>query len=127
MIRQILEDCQQGFNEVVMMLSNTVTTAEVYTMFDDLRFSDNDNIVTFMDEGGTHLHMYMDRIKEVQFIQRTNEQGLPSYSVWFKDQDLEPVLRVYLRKSEKEETNQPRHDLFMSLMQKYGETVSIIS
>ncbi len=125
MIRQILEDCQQGFNEVVLMLSNTVTTAEVYTMFNDLRFSDNDNIVTFMDEGGTHLHMYLDRIKEVQFIHRTNEQGLPSYSVWFKDQDLEPVLRVYLRKSEKEETNQPRHDLFMSLMEKYGETVAI--
>ena len=123
MIRQILEDCQQGFNEVVLMLSNTVTTAEVYTMFDDLRF--HDNVVTFMDEGGTHLHLYMDRIKEVQFIHRMNEQGLPSYSVWFKDQDLEPVLRVYLRKSDNEETNQPRHDLFMGLMEKYGDTVTI--
>ena len=42
MIRQILEDCKKGFagvgfNEVVLMLSNTVTTAEVYTMLDDLR------------------------------------------------------------------------------------------
>jgi hypothetical protein len=45
--------------------------------------------------------------------------------VWFKDDNLEPVLRVYLRKSDNEDTNQPRHDLFMKLMEKYGETVQI--
>jgi putative heme iron utilization protein len=122
-VRQILEDAQQGFAEVVLMLENPVTTAEVYTMFEDLRF--RDNIVTFMAEGGTHLHLHMDQIKEVRFIHRMNEQGLPSYSVWFMGEDDQPALRVYLRKSEKAETNQPRHDLFMGLKEKYGETLPI--
>jgi putative heme iron utilization protein len=128
MIRQILEDCQKGFegvgfNEVVLMVSNMVTTAEVYMMFNDLRFTEKSDIVTFMSSEGTHLHMYLDRIKEVQFIHKMNQQGLPSYSVWFMDENQEPVLRIYLRKSEKEETNQPRHDLFMKLLEKYGNTV----
>ena len=125
MIRQILEDCQPGFAEVVLMLSNSSATAEVYTMLEDLRFTDDGKTVTFMAEGGTHLHLNMEQVKEVRFIQTTNEQGLPSYSVWFVDKDKEPVLRVYMRKSEKEETNQPRHDLFMRLQEKYGETLAI--
>ena len=125
MIRQILEDCQPGFAEVVLMLSNSSATAEVYTMLEDLRFTEDGNTVTFMAEGGTHLHLNMEQVKEVRLIQTTNEQGLPSYSVWFVDQDKEPVLRIYMRKSEKEETNQPRHDLFMRLLEKYGETLAI--
>ena len=125
MIREILDACQPGFAEVVLMLANEGATAEVYTMFEDLRFSETDNIVTFMAEGGTHLHMHMDEVKEVRFIHTTNEQGLPSYSVWFMDQNQQPMLRVYLRKSEKEETNQPRHDLFIKLKDKYGESLPI--
>lgn len=133
MIRQILEDGQKGingtegigFNEVVLMLSNTVTTAEVYLMFDDLRFSEKGDIVTFMDPNGTHLHMYLDRIKEVKLIHRMNEEGLPSYSVWFQDENDEPVLRIYLRKSEQDETNQPRHELFMAMIEKYGNSIKI--
>ena len=130
MLRQMLEECQQGFgqvgfNEVVLMLSNTAATSEVYMMLDDLRFSEDGNIVTFMDEGGTHLHMYLDRIVEVRLQHRMNDQGLPSYSVWFMDDNLDPVLRIYLRKSEEEETNQPRHDLFMALLEKYGTTLEL--
>ena len=125
MIREILEACQPGFAEVVLMLANNGATAEVYTMFEDLRFTDDGNIVTFMAEGGTHLHMHMNEVKEVRFIHNTNARGLPSYSVWFIDGEEQPMLRVYLRKSEKEETNQPRHDLFISLQKKYGESLSI--
>jgi putative heme iron utilization protein len=132
MIRQILEECQKGFtgvgfNEVVLMVSNTVSTAEVYMMFDDLRFTEKGDVVTFMAPDGTHLHMYLDKVKEVQFIHKMNQQGLPSYSMWFKDENLEPVLRVYLRKSDNDDTNQPRHDLFLKLMEKYGETVKLAS
>lgn len=79
-----------------------------------------------MAEGGTHLHMHIDQIKEVRFIYRINDRGLPSYSVWFMDKDEQPALRVYLRKSDREETNQPRHDLFMSLKEKYGESIRIL-
>ncbi|MCY4365378.1 MAG: hypothetical protein OXE17_04035 [Chloroflexi bacterium] len=128
MLRQILEECHQGFdevgfNEVVLMLSNTAATSEVYMMLDDLRFSEDGNIVTFLAEGGTHLHMYLDKIEEVRFLHRMNEEGLPSYSVWFMDENRDPVLRIYLRKSEEDETNQPRHDLFMALLDKYGTTL----
>ena len=138
MIRQILAECQQGFdpaegdpglktgfNEVVLMLSNTAATSEVYMLLDDLRFSETGDIVTFMAEGGTHLHMYMDKIQEVRFLHQTNDAGQPSYSVWFMDDNQDPVLRIYLRKSEQEETNQPRHDLFMALLGKYGAALQI--
>ncbi len=130
MLRQILEECNQGpdqvgFNEVVLMLSNTAATSEVYMTLDDLRFNEDGDIVTFMADGGTHLHMYLDRIREVQFIHRMNDEGLPSYSVWFKDENNDPVLRIYLRKSEQEETNQPRHDLFMGLVDKYGASLKL--
>ena len=129
MLRQILEECQQGFqqvgfNEVVLMLSNTAATSEVYMMLDDLRFSEDGNIVTFMAQEGTHLHMYLDKVEELRFIHRMNDDGLPSYSVWFMDENLDPVLRIYLRKSEDDETNQPRHDLFMALLEQYGSTLS---
>ncbi len=130
MIRQMLEECQKGangvaFNEVVLMVSNTGSTAEVYMTMNDVRFTEKGDVVTFMTAGGTHLHMNIDRISEVQFVHKMNEQNLPSYSVWFKDENLEPVLRIYLRKSDDDATNQPRHELFMSLMEKYGETIKI--
>ena len=75
MIKGILDDCQPGFAEVVLMLANNGSTAEIYTMFEDLRFTDDGNIVTFMAEGGTHVHMHMDEVKEVKFIHTTNQQG----------------------------------------------------
>ena len=123
MLRQILEDCEKSFAEVVLMLSNEATSAEVFTEFKDLKF--HENIVTFMAEDGTHLHLYMDRVKKAQFIQKDNAEGQPSYSLWLLDGDDQPLLRVYLRKSEIEETNQPRHDAFLGLMKKYGETVTM--
>lgn len=130
MLRQLLEECHQGFdqvgfNEVVLMLSNTAATSEVYMDLDDLRFSEDGNIVTFMAEGGTHLHMYLDRVVEVRLQHRMNDEGLPSYSVWFMDENTDPVMRIYLRKSENEETNQPRHELFMALLEKYGTSVKL--
>ena len=92
MIRQILDDCQPGFAEVVLMLANNGSTAEIYTMFEDLRFTDDGTIVTFMAEGGTHVHMHMDEVKEVKFIHTTNQQGLPSYSLWLMSQADEPLV-----------------------------------
>ena len=109
------------------MLSNSVTTAEVYTMFDDLRFTAEGDIVTLMAHGGTHLHVKLDQVREARFIFTLNQQGFPSYALWLMDEEQQPVLRVYLRKSDREETNQPRHDLFMSLREKYGEIVPLES
>ena len=125
MLRQILEDCQPGFAEVVLMLGNGVSTAEVYTMFEDLRFTPDGRIVTFMAHGGTHLHLKMDQVDRAKFVFTMNQQGHPSYSLWMVDKEDQPVFRVYLRKSDKEETNQPRHDLFMTLRERYGEIVPL--
>ena len=130
MLRQMLEECQKGtkgvgFNEVVLMVSNTAGTAEVYMMMDDLRFTEKEDIVTFMDPDGTHLHLNLDLVREVEFLHQMNERDLPSYSVWFKDEERETVFRIYLRKSDNDETNQPRHDLFMHLLEKYGKTVQV--
>ena len=125
MLRQILEDCQPGLAEVVLMLSNPSSSAEVYTNFDDLRFTPDGKIVTFMADGGTHLHLKMDQVKEAQFIFTMNQQGQPSYGLCLMDQERQPVFRVYLRKSDKAETNQPRHDLFMAMREKYGEIVPL--
>ena len=130
MLRQMLEECQKGtngvgFNEVVLMVSNTAGTAEVYMVMDDLRFTEKGDIVTFMAPDGTHLHLNLELVRQVQFIHQMNERNLPSYSVWFKDAELETVFRIYLRKSDDDETNQPRHDLFMNLLEKYGPEVQV--
>ncbi len=133
MIKKILEHCQKGsqgvgFNEVVLMLYNSVATAEVSMNMDDVRFTDDGGTVTFMAENGTHLHMKVDMLKAVRFqYTERNERGLPSYSVWFLDENQDSVLRIYLRKSEVEATNQPRHDLFMELLETYGESVQLTS
>ena len=121
MLRELLEECEQNrFAEVVLMLANEATTAEVYTMFEDLRFSDDGGIVTFMAEGGTHLHLRLAAVQSGRLLHTTNEQGLPSYSLWLLDGAGEPLLRVYLRKSDDDAANPPRHDNFMALIAKYG-------
>lgn len=122
-LRQILEDAQPGFAEVVLEVATPASTAEVYTMYEDLRFTADGKIVTFMAHGGTHLHLQMDQVRQVQFIHKMNDRGLPSYQVLFLDGDQRPLLKVYLRKSDKAETNPPRHNLFMGLKEKYGDTV----
>jgi hypothetical protein len=133
MIQKILEQCQKGshgvgFNEVVLMLYNSVATAEVYMNMDDIRFTDDGNTVTFMAENGTHLHMKLEQVKELRFqYTERNERGEPSYSVWFLEENQESVLRIYLRKSEAEATNQPRHELFMELLETYGESLRLAS
>ena len=81
-----------------------------------------------MAENGTHLHMTLDQVKELRFkYTEKNERGEPSYSVWFLEENQESVLRIYLRKSDVEATNQPRHQLFMDLLEKYGESLQLTS
>ena len=128
MLRSILEECRDGtegigFNEVVVMLESTAASAEVYMDFDDLRFTPDGRIVTLMVPGGTHMHLDMSKIREAEFIHTTNDQGLPSYQLWMRDGDGNPAMRVYLRKSDDDATNPPRHNLFMSLLEKYPSKI----
>ena len=129
-LRAILEECRDGvdgigFNEVVVMLESTAASAEVYMDFDDLRFTPDGRIVTLMMPGGTHLHLDLSKIREAEFIHTTNEQGLPSYQLWMRDGAGNPAMRVYLRKSDDDATNPPRHNFFMSLLDKYPGKIAL--
>ena len=129
-LRAILEECRDGvdgigFNEVVVMLESTAAAAEVYMDFDDLRFTPDGRIVTLMMPGGTHLHLDLSKIREAEFIHTTNDQGLPSYQLWMRDGAGNPAMRVYLRKSDDDATNPPRHNFFMSLLDKYPGKIAL--
>ena len=129
-LRAILEECRDGqdggaFNEVVVMLESAAASAEVYMDFDDLRFTPDGRVVTLMVPGGTHMHLDMSKIREAQFIHTTNDQGLPSYQLWMRDGDGNPAMRIYLRKSDDDATNPPRHAFFMSLLEKYPGPIGL--
>ena len=129
-LQNILEECRDGadgigFNEVVVMLESTAASAEVYMDFDDLRFTPDGRIVTLMVPGGTHMHLDMSKIREAEFIHTTNDQGLPSYQLWMRDGDGNPAMRIYLRKSDDDATNPPRHEFFMGLLDKYPNRIAL--
>ena len=131
-LRTILEECRDGsqgigFNEVVVMLESTAASAEVYMDFDDLRFTPDGRIVTLMVPGGTHMHLDMSKIREAEFIHTTNDQGLPSYQLWMRDGDGNPAMRIYLRKSDDDGTNPPRHNFFMALLDRYPGKIALSS
>ena len=129
-LQNILEECRDGadgigFNEVVVMLESTAASAEVYMDFDDLRFTPDGRIVTLMVPGGTHMHLDMSKIRDAEFIHTTNDQGLPSYQLWMRDGDGNPAMRIYLRKSDDDATNPPRHEFFMGLLDKYPNRIAL--
>ena len=129
-LRTILEECRDGknegaFNEVVVMLERTAASAEVYMDFDDLRFTPDGRVVTLMVPGGTHMHLDMSKIREAEFVHTTNDRGLPSYQLWMRDGDGNPAMRIYLRRSDNDATNPPRHEFFMSLLEKYPGPIAL--
>ena len=44
-----------------------------------------------------------------------------------RDGDGNPAMRVYLRKSDDDATNPPRHSFFMALLDKYPEKIGLPS
>ena len=130
-LRAILEECRDGiggaaFNEVVVMLESTAASAEVYMDFDDLRFTPDGRVVTLMVPDGTHMHLDMSKIREAEFAHTTNDRGLPSYQLWIRDGDGNPAMRIYLRKSDNDATNPPRHEFFMGLLEKYPGPIALL-
>ena len=129
-LRTILEERRDGrnggaFNEVVVMLESTAASAEVYMDFDDLRFTPDGRVVTLMVPGGTHMHLDMSKIRQAEFVHTTNDRGLPSYQLWMRDGDGNPAMRIYLRRSDDDATNPPRHEFFMSLLEKYPGPIGL--
>ena len=107
------------------MLESTAASAEVYMDFDDLRFTPDGRVVTLMVPDGTHMHLDMSKIREAEFVHTTNDRGLPSYQLWMRDGEGNPAMRIYLRKSDNDATNPPRHDFFMSLLEKYPGPIAL--
>ena len=129
-LRAILEECRDGrnggaFNEVVVMLESTAASAEVNMDFDDLRFTPDGRVVTLVVPDGTHMHLDMSKVREAEFKHATNDRGLPSYQLWMRDGDGNPAMRIYMRKSDNDATNPPRHDFFMSLLEKYPGPIAL--
>ena len=129
-LREILEECRDGrdeaaFNEVVVMLESTAASAEVWMVFDDLRFTPDGRVVTLTMPDETHMHLDMSKIREAEFVHTTNDRGLPSYQLWMRDVEGNPAMRIYLRKSDNDATNMPRHEFFMSLLEKYPGPIAL--
>ena len=129
-LRATLEECRDGrnggaFNEVVVMLESTAASAEVNMDFYDLHFTSDGRVVTLMMPGGTHMHLDMSKIREAEFAHTTNDRGLPSYQLWMRDGEGNPAMRIYLRKSDDDATNSPRHEFFMSLLEKYPGPIAL--
>ncbi len=57
--------------------------------------------------------------REAEFFHTTTNRRLPSYQLWMQDGDANPAMRIFLRKSDDAATNPPRHDFFISLLEKY--------
>ena len=71
------------------------------------------------------MHLDMSKIREAEFVHTTNDQGLPSYQLWMRDGDGNPAMRIYLRKSDDDATNPPRHNFFMALLNKYPDKIAL--
>ena len=71
------------------------------------------------------MHLDMSKIWEAEFVHTTTNRGLPSYQLWMRDGDGNPAMRIYLRKSDNDATNPPRHDFFMFLLEKYTRPIAL--
>ena len=107
------------------MLESTAASAEGWMDFDDLRFTPDGRVVTLMMPDGTHVHLDMSKIREAEFAHTTNDRGLPSCQLWMWHGEGNPAMRVYLRKSDADATNPPRHEFFMSLLGKYPGPIAL--
>ena len=139
LLRRILLDCSRGIGngdaglgEAVVMVHNPAATVAIPATLADLQLVDGNgqpdadgDIAVLVTDGDGRIALQLSRIRQVEFIYRTLGGGMPSYAVWLRDDRLETVYRIYLRRSENAAANPLRHELFMALMEKYGATVAL--
>ena len=139
LLREILSDCSRGMGdapvglaEAVIMVHNPAATVSIPATLDSLHFVDgsgqNDptgDIALLATDGDGQVALQLSRIRQVEFLYRQLRNGMPSYSIWLRDDDLATVYRIYLRRSENPANNPLRHRLFMDLTAKYGEKVTL--
>ena len=139
LMRQILSDCSQGMGadpiglaEAVIMVHNAAATVSIPATLDSLQFVDGSgkadptgDIALLATDGDGQVTLQLSRIRQVEFLYRQLRNGMPSYSIWMRDDDLATVYRIYLRRSENPADNPRRHRLFMDLIEQYGEKVTL--
>ncbi len=139
LLRQILSNCSQGMGDVpiglaeaVIMVHNPAATVSIPATLDSLQFVDGSgkadptgDIALLATDGDGQAALQLSRIRQVEFLYRQLRNGMPSYSIWLRDDDLATVYRIYLRRSENPDYNPRRHRLFMDIIERYGEKVTL--
>ena len=139
LLRRILLDCSRGMGnagpglaEAVVMVHNAAAVASIPATLDDLELVDGEGrpdpaggIAVLTTDGDGRVAIQLSRVRQVEFIHRNLGNGMPSYAIWMRDEALETVYRIYLRRSDNPATNPTRHQLFTDLIAKYGERVSL--
>ena len=139
LFRRILIDCSHGIGdptvglaEAVIMVHNAAATVSIPATLDNLQFVDGSgqadptgDIALLTTDGDGQAALQLSRIRQVEFLYRQLRNGMPSYSIWLRDDDLATVYRIYLRRSENPDNNPRRHRLFMDLIERYGEKVTL--
>ncbi len=139
LMRRILLDCSRGMSdatvglaEAVIMVHNAAATVSIPATLDNLQFVDGSgrasatgDIAVLTTDGDGQAALQLSRIRQVEFLYRQLRNGMPSYSIWLRDDDLATVYRIYLRRSESPGNNPRRHRLFMDLIERYGEKVTL--
>ena len=139
LLRRILSDCSRGLRdpgvglaESVIMVHNPAATVSIPATLANLQFVDGSgnphpagDIALLTTDGDGQVALQLSRVRQVEFLYRQLRNGMPSYSILLRDDDLATVYRIYLRRSENPDNNPLRHRLFMDLIEKYGEKVTL--
>lgn len=139
LLRRILLDCSRGIDgsglglgEAMVMVHNAAASVSVPMTLSNLELADGNgradergDIAVLVTDGDGRAALQLSRIRQLEFLHRTLGNGMPSYAIWLRDDDLETVYRIYLRRSENEDSNPLRHGLFMALVEKYGSVVNL--
>ena len=139
LLRRILMDCSRGMGdaivglaEAVVMVHNPAATVTIPATLDNVQFVDGSgrasptgDIALLTTDGDGQAALQLSRIRQVEFMHRELRNGMPSYAIWLRDDDLATVYRIYLRRSENPANDPLRHRLFMDLIERYGEKVTL--
>ena len=138
LLRRILLDCSRGapdtgvgLNEAVVMVHNPAATVSIPATLANLQLVDGNgrpdpdgDIAVLTTDGDGRVALQLSRVRQLEFIHHTLDNGMPSYAIWLRNDHLETVYRIYLRRSENAASNPLRHELFMELIARYGCTVT---
>ena len=119
LLRRILWECSRGMDdaavglaEAVIMVHNAAATVSIPATLDNLQFVDGSgqadstgDIALLTTDGDGQAALQLSRIRQVEFLYRQLRNGMPSYSIWLRDDDLATVYRIYLRRSENPDNN----------------------